>query len=76
MGRKLVSRSELVRLVNERIRQIPDGGNCTLDGVLRLPMPDRDGCNWQEGRIKGIYTDGFRDAVRQIKAAYNLQDDS
>jgi hypothetical protein len=75
MERRLVSRSELVRLVNERIRHLSNGA-CTLSGVLRLPEPDRDGCNWMEGRIGGIYTEGFRDAVREIRAKYNLQDDA
>lgn len=75
MERRFVSRSELVRLVNERIRQFPNG-SCTLSGVLRLPMADRDGCNWLEGRISGIYTEEFRDAVREIRSRYNLQDDA
>ena len=76
MQRQLVSRSELVRLVNERIRQPLYGGACELRGVFRLPKPNRDGCNWLEGGIRGIYTEGFRNAVREIKTKYNLQDEA
>jgi len=76
MTRQLVSRDELVRLVNERIGQIPNAGPCALGGVLRLEKPDRDGCNWLANSIKGIYTDGFRQAVTEIRAKYNLEDDA
>ena len=75
MQRQLVSRDEIVRLVNERTRQPLYGGACRLAGVFRLPKPNRDGCNWLEGRYQGIYTEGFRAAVREIKARYNLQDE-
>ena len=75
MERRLVSRDEIVRLVNERIRQPIYGGACTLVRVLRLE-PDRDGCNWQEAGIQGIYTEGFRHAVREIRTKYNLQDEA
>ncbi len=76
MQRQLVSRNEIVRLVNERVRQPLYGGACTLGGVFRLPKPNRDGCNWLEGRMDGIYTAGFRNAVREIKAKYNLEDET
>ena len=71
MERQVVSREEIVRLVNERTRQPLYGGACTL-GVFRLPKPNRDGCNWLEGGYQGIHTEGFRDAVREIKAKYNV----
>ena len=41
MQRKLVSRNELVRIVNERMQQLPNGKDCLLGGVLRLPRPDK-----------------------------------
>ena len=76
MQRQVASRDEIVRLVNERVRQPLYGGACTLGGVFRLPKPNRDGCNWLEGSLKGIYTEGFRNAVREIKAKYNLRDEA
>ena len=76
MQRQLVSRHEIVRLINERIRQPLHGGACTLRVVFWLPKPNRDGCNWLEGRINGIYTEGFRQAVREIRAKYNLEDEA
>jgi hypothetical protein len=76
MQRQLVSRDEIVRLVNERTRQPLYGGACILGGVFRLPKPNRYGCNWLEGGYRGIYTEGFRNAVREVKATYNLRDDA
>jgi hypothetical protein len=76
MHRKLVPQDELVRLVNERARQLAKGGACALGGVLRLPKPDRDGCNWQEVGIKGIYTEGLLHALRETRAKYNLEDEA
>jgi hypothetical protein len=76
MERHLVSRSEIVRLVNERVRKLANGGTCTLGGVLRLPKPDGDGCNWQPDGLKGVYSEGFRQAVREIRAKYNLEDEA
>ena len=74
MERELVSREELVRLVNERILEVLNGV-CTLRGVLRLREPDRDGCNWLEGGYQGIYTEGFRQALGEIRSKYNLEDE-
>ena len=56
--------------------QIPNSGACTLGGVLRLPKPDGDGCNWQRGGLIGIYSEGFRQAVGEILAKYNLEDEA
>jgi len=67
MQRQLVSRDEIMRLVNERIRQPLYGGASTLGG---------DGCNWQECGFNGIYTEGFRHAVIEIRAKYNIQDEA
>lgn len=71
MERALVSREELVKLVNERIWELSNGA-CTLGGVLWPPNPDRDGCNWIEGAYGGIYTEAFRRAPGEIRSKYNL----
>jgi hypothetical protein len=74
MQRQLVSRDELVKLVNKRVRQLAKNGACAIAGVLRLHKPDGDGCNWEEIGIRDIYTEGFRQAVREMRATYNLED--
>jgi hypothetical protein len=74
MQRQLVSRDELVKLVNIRVRQLAKNGACAIAGVLRLHKPDGDGCNWREIGIKDIYTEGFLQAVTEMRAAYNLED--
>jgi hypothetical protein len=75
MQRQLVTRDEIVRLINERIGQPLYGGTCTLRVVFWRPKPNRDGCNWLEGRINGNYTEEVRQAVIEIRAMYNLEDE-
>ncbi len=74
MQRQLVSIKEMTKLITERIHQLLDRDACQLGCVLRLTMPDADGCNWTAAWIKRTYTDGFRQAVRETKAKYNLKD--
>ena len=77
MERHVVSRDELVRCVNGRVRELAKVDACAIAGVLRLHKPDDDGCNWQEvGIVKAIHKDGFRHALREIRAQYNLEDEA
>jgi len=74
MPRQLVSCDELVKLINQRVRQLAKTGACAIAGVLRLHKPDGDGCNWEEIGVKETHTQGFRQALREMRAAYNLED--
>jgi hypothetical protein len=74
MERRRVSTRELLRLVNDRVRELPNSGTCRLGGVLPLSWPDDDGCNWQPGGIKGVYTQEIFQAIRESQAKYNLED--
>ncbi len=49
MPRQLVSRAELTRILNERMKELPHGKHCSLGGILRRVRPDKDGCNWMPG---------------------------
>jgi len=74
MQRQPISGDELVKLVNKRVRQLVRTGACAIPAVLRLHKPDSDGCNWEEIGVRGTYTKGFRQALREIRAKYNLED--
>ncbi len=74
LKRRLVSKSELLKLVNDRGRELSSNGAGTLASVLRLSWPDDDGCNWQPGSIKGAYTEEIFQAIRESQAKYNLED--
>jgi len=74
MERQLISGDELATLVNKRVRQLVRTGACKIAGVLRLHKPDNDGCNWEEIGVKGTYTKGFRQALMEMRARYNLAD--
>jgi hypothetical protein len=76
MGRELVSREEIIGLVNERAQELGAVAPYTLTRVLRLQAPESDGCNWTAGSLRGLYTSEFRQALREIRARYNLEDDA
>ncbi len=74
MQRQLVSTEELVKLVNQCVRQQAKTGACAIAGILRLHKPADDGCNWEEIGVRGTHKKAYREAMREMRAAYNLQD--
>ncbi len=46
VARKLVSEAELLRILTERMQQLPNGKNGTIGRIFHLPRPDDHGCNW------------------------------
>jgi hypothetical protein len=74
MQRQLVTAEELVKLINMRVRQRASTRGCAIAGVLRLNKPDGDGCNWEEIGVKAAGTEGFRKALMEMRAAYNLEE--
>jgi hypothetical protein len=74
MERQLVSSDELARLLNQRVRQLDQMRACAVSGVLRLHKPAEDGCNWEEIAVRGTGTQGFRQALSEMRASYNLVD--
>jgi hypothetical protein len=74
MDRQLVSDDELAKLLNQRVRQLAQTGSCAVSGVLRLHKPAEDGCNWEEIAIRGARSPGFRQALSEMRASYNLAD--
>lgn len=74
MQRQVVSADELVKLINMRVRQRVSTRGCAVAGVLRLNKPASDGCNWEEIGVKAIGTPGFRDALMEMRAAFNLEE--
>jgi hypothetical protein len=75
MPRQLVSRTELVRIINDRMEQLRYGKDCSLGGVLRLPHPDRDGCNWMAGVIGNRCRSALQDVVAKARLEFNLFDE-
>lgn len=76
MRREIVSREEIIGLVNERAQELGAVAVYTLTSVLRLEAPESDGCNWTAGSFRGLYTAEFRQALREIRDKYNLEDDA
>jgi hypothetical protein len=74
MNRQLISADELAKLLNQRVRQLAKTPTCAVSGVLRLHTPAEDGCNWEEIPLRGMHSPGFRQAVREMRASYNVSD--
>jgi hypothetical protein len=74
MERQLVSSDELAKLLNQRVRQLAKIPACAVSGVLRLHKAADDGCNWEEIPVRGTQSPGFRQALNELRATYNLAD--
>jgi len=73
MPRQLVSRAELTRILTERMQRLPNGKDCSLGGVLRLPRPDKDGCNWMPGVVPGSCRSALTEVVAEARIEFNLE---
>jgi len=73
MPRQLVSRAELTRILTERMQRLPNGKDCSLGGVLRLPRPDKDGCNWMPGVVPGSCRSALNEVVAEARIEFNLE---
>jgi len=73
--RQFVSRAELTRILTERMRQLPNGKDCTLGGVLRRPRPDKDGCNWMPGVVANACRTALREVVANARLEFNLDEE-
>lgn len=73
MPRKLLSRAELTKILTERMKGHPKGKDCSLGGVLHLPRPDKDGCNWMPGVVSGSCRSALNDVVAKARLEFNLE---
>lgn len=48
MNRSLVTAQELTELLTNELQKQEDCQHCKLTGIIRLQLPDQDGCNWSE----------------------------
>jgi hypothetical protein len=73
MPRQVVSRTELTRILTERMQPLSNGKECSLGGVLRLPRPDKDGCNWMPGVVANSCRSALREVVAKARLEFNLE---
>lgn len=81
MNRQLVSREELLQILNKRIMAHPDGGpDCSMPGpVYELKDPDAEGVNWEVTIVRGSGIEAtecakaFRRVIAEARKAYNLE---
>jgi hypothetical protein len=79
MQREIVSQSELIRVLKERLRQLPDGKRRSINGVFRLSAPDQKGCNWipDLGSVSGespLLSELLK-LLDQARSEFNLDDE-
>jgi hypothetical protein len=77
--RQIVSREELLRLLNDALRNHPDGGpDCSFHLLYQLKDPDEEGCNWTIEILRGSgipateCLKAAKDVVARLRKGYNL----
>ena len=73
--RKLVSEAELMLILSDRLRQVPIGEDAAIGGVLRLPEPDGNGCNWIPDVELSSSVSPLYEIVGMTRSEFNLQDE-
>ena len=51
MKRDLVSKDELISILNKELAKYEDCENCRFHGVIELAEEDEDGCNWSRSDV-------------------------
>ncbi len=81
MSRQLVSKEEITKLINARLKEEMElGGDCRdVDtGIHRLLEPNETDCNWcftDWNRCPQAYKEVLDSIVKELQAQYNLKDD-
>jgi len=52
MARELVSKRELMRILNNELSKYEECKDCHFDGVLKYDEEVEDGCNWLGANVK------------------------
>lgn len=80
MSRKLVSKNELLNLMNNLLHENDEIKDCRFTSVLKLQETDSNGCNWSMGyglNCSGVPPEVFAEPARQVVEThmqkYNLE---
>ncbi len=52
MARELVSKRELIRILNNELSKYEECEDCHFDGVMKYEEEEGDGCNWLGANVK------------------------
>jgi len=74
MPRQLVSRAELTRVLTERMQQLPNGKDCSLGGVLRLPRARQRRMQLDAG-VANNCRSALNDVVAKARLEFNLEEE-
>jgi len=77
MERTIVSAEDIRKRVQKAVNEIPEVADD--DAKIEVPIPihhemDRDGCNWDIGKIRGAadYETEVREAIEHVREKFNL----
>ncbi len=77
MARKIISKEELIKWMNQKLHAEEDFENCRFTSVYKLVDMDDSGCNWDldKMRCSGIPFEACKSSanvvVRKAKALFN-----
>jgi hypothetical protein len=72
MSVKLVSRTELIAILNERMRSYGEE-EATVADVIRLRHPDQTGCNWMPDFASASSSAALLDVFAHARREFNLE---
>ena len=52
MARELVSKKELIRILNSKLSKYEECKDCHFDGVMKYEEEEGNGCNWLGANVK------------------------
>lgn len=74
LPRKVVTTTELTRILARRIRRVPDA-NGALRRVFRLTQPDENGCNWIPEFASAPSSTALYLLLAEARSEFNLKDE-
>jgi hypothetical protein len=77
MARKLVSRTELAKILNDRIQQLPEGRgrSITAEHLLSLRSPSPSGRNWFPRIDMELSFPALLQVFRKAQDEFNLEEE-
>jgi hypothetical protein len=52
MAREVISKRELISILNSELSKYEECKDCHFDGILKSEEEDEDGCNWIGANVK------------------------
>jgi len=79
MEQQIISKAELVKIINDELSKHEECNDCSISGIMKLQETDDVGCNWTDPYIQcsGVPADVCAPIAGQVfsamKKIYNIE---